>query len=178
VVSRCLYALIEIRNVGNPFFLKSSQKQKLSRLHHPLSIAPPTEHQYVTINRLEETICVKRVFISITLLAGTRYFVTRSCTACSYIVNRCGLGLNYVAVGNESCEVFFSKKYFLLFWSCSFWVLNSSLPGLKCPCDIHAKLSVYWKYTNGCPCVYAISKKNAIRVFLTHNYPKYLEWNV
>jgi len=26
-----------------------------------------------------------------------------------------------------------------------------------CPCDIHAELSINGKYTNGYPCVYAIS---------------------
>jgi len=28
---------------------------------------------------------------------------------------------------------------------------------LKCPSDIHAESSIYWKYSNGYPCVYAVS---------------------
>jgi len=34
---------------------------------------------------------------------------------------------------------------------------NIFCPGLKCPCDIHDELSIYSKYINGHPCVYAIS---------------------
>jgi len=31
------------------------------------------------------------------------------------------------------------------------------LPGFKCPCNIHAELSIYWKYLNGYPCVYILN---------------------
>jgi len=39
--------------------------------------------------------------------------------------------------------------------------------GLKCPCDIHAELSINWKYANGYTCVcYSHESWISIRVFL------------